>query len=73
MQAPQRLQTLLLDDDPVGRADLRRLLEADPEVEVVDACGLAREALHALQRAPVDLLLLEVELPDGDGFEQLRR
>jgi two-component system, LytTR family, response regulator len=72
LHTPQRLQTLLLDDDAVGRAELRRLLEADPEVEVVDAVALAREALHALQRAPVDLLLLEVALPDGEGFELLR-
>ncbi|MBF5044573.1 response regulator transcription factor [Aggregicoccus sp. 17bor-14] len=69
---PPPLHTLLVDDEPAARAALRELLERDPELELVGECASGREALRALQQAPVDLLLLDVGLPDLDGFELLR-
>lgn len=66
------LRTLLVDDEPVARKSLQLLLAKDPEVEVVGECATGREAIAALCREPVDLLLLDVEMPGVNGFEVLR-
>jgi two-component system, LytTR family, response regulator len=66
------IRTLVVDDEPVARKSLQVLLAKDPEVEVVGACATGREAIQALCREPVDLLLLDVEMPGVDGFEVLR-
>ncbi len=66
------IRTLLVDDEPIARKSLQLLLAKDPELELVGECTGGREAIAALRRAPVDLLLLDVEMPGVDGFEVLR-
>ena len=59
---------LIVDDHPVFRANARAVLESEG-FDVVGEAGSAAEALAALRRERPDVVLLDVQLPDGDGFE----
>ena len=63
---------LIVDDHPSFRASARRMLEADG-YEVVGEAEGGRAALTAAERLRPDLVLLDVRLPDIDGFEVARR
>jgi two-component system, LytTR family, response regulator len=61
-------RTLIVEDEPVARRRIKRLLAGDPEVEVVGECGDGREAVAAIRRLAPDLLFLDVQMPERDGF-----
>lgn len=63
---------LIVDDHPSFRASARRMLEAD-NYEVVGEARDGGAALAAAQQLRPDLVLLDVRLPDVDGFEVTRR
>ena len=63
----QRIRLLLLDDHVLFREGLRRLLVSEPEFETVAECGTPRDALDALSRLPVDVVLLDFDLEDDVG------
>lgn len=63
---------LIVDDHPSFRASARRMLEADGYEVVAEAVD-GGAALAAAQRLDPDLVLLDVRLPDIDGFEVARR
>jgi len=65
------LRTLLVDDVRLARQRLRRLLAAHADVEVVGECGDAAAALAAIAALRPDLVLLDIEMPEQDGFEVL--
>jgi len=67
-----RIQLLLLDDHTLFRAMLSRLLGTDPDFRVVAHCSTMSEALDALERERVDLVLLDYDLGKREtGFEVL--
>jgi DNA-binding NarL/FixJ family response regulator len=63
----QRTRLLLLDDHALFRDSLSRLLESEPDFEVVARCGTLSEALEALAAHPVDVVLLDFDLGDDHG------
>jgi DNA-binding NarL/FixJ family response regulator len=67
------LKVLVVDDHPLIREALRQVLKAlDQDIELVDAAG-AQEAFKAAgQHDAFDLILLDLALPDADGFDVLR-
>jgi two-component system, NarL family, response regulator NreC len=65
------LRILLVDDHRVVRAGLRMLLDAEPDLEVVDEAGDVRDAVFKARRHTPDLIVLDVKLPDGDGDEAI--
>lgn len=67
-----RVRALVVDDEAPARAALCRLLAGDPEVEVVGACANGAEALATLRQRPVDVVFLDVKMPEIDGFELVR-
>lgn len=67
------LRVMVVDDVELARQRLARLLAAEPEVELVAACADAVAALDALAQARPHLLLLDVEMPEIDGFGLLAR
>ncbi len=69
MSAP--IQTLVVDDEPLAREGLRVLLERDPDVELVGECAEGRAALETIRDLEPDLVFLDVQMPEMDGFEVL--
>lgn len=66
------IKTLIVDDEPLSRERIRTLLAPQPDVEIVGECGDGRQALAAMQRTRPDLLFLDVQMPDLDGFGLLQ-
>ena len=64
-----RLRVLVVDDEPVARAGIVSLLARDPELEVAGECGDGRSAARAIEQLKPDLVLLDVQMPEMDGFE----
>lgn len=63
-----KLRTLIVDDEPLARRRLRRLLRA-ADVEVVGQCGDGAAAVDAIRSLNPDVVLLDVQMPELDGFE----
>jgi DNA-binding NarL/FixJ family response regulator len=66
------MKVLLVDDHPVVRAGLRRLLAIEPEVEVREAAD-GREALDVLREQRPDVVILDLNLPGIGGLEVIAR
>lgn len=67
------LRAVVADDEPLARTRLRRLLGRQGGVEIVEECASGAATLAALSRQQVDVLFLDIELPELDGFEVLER
>ncbi|HZS29276.1 MAG TPA: LytTR family DNA-binding domain-containing protein [Candidatus Angelobacter sp.] len=64
-----RIQTMIVDDEPLARTNIERLLERDPEIDIVGQFGSGREAIAAIRTSIPDLLFLDVQMPEYDGFD----
>ena len=65
------IRTVIVDDEPLARTNLQVLLLRDPEVEIVAECGSGAQAIGAIRNHSPDLLFLDVQMPDLDGFDVL--
>jgi two-component system LytT family response regulator len=65
------MKTLIIDDERLARAELRRLLAAHPWIQVVGEAANANEARAAIEELAPDLILLDVQMPGGSGFDLL--
>jgi two-component system LytT family response regulator len=63
---------LIVDDEPLAREGLRMLLAEDPDVEAIHEAKDGREAVAALRRTRPDLVFLDVQMPEMDGFAVVR-
>ena len=68
-----KIRTLIVDDEPLARERLRKLLEAEKDIEIVGECDDGRAALAAIKKQPPDLIFLDIQMPELDGFEVLAR
>ena len=66
------MKILIVDDHPIVRGGLRRLLTAEPEIEAREAAS-GREALRAFKEQQPGLVVLDLKLPDIGGLEVLDR
>jgi DNA-binding NarL/FixJ family response regulator len=64
---------LLLDDHTLFRESLSKLLDTDPDFQMVAHCASSEEALEALRGNAIDLVLLEYDLGDENGLQFIRR
>jgi two-component system LytT family response regulator len=67
------LTVLIADDEPLARRRIRRLLAAEPDVSIVGESADGASALNAILEARPDLVFLDVQMPELDGFEVLRQ
>lgn len=63
------LKTVIVDDEPLALDLLRMLLTEHKDIEVVAQCKNGQEALAYLQSKPVELLFLDVQMPEVGGFD----
>ncbi|MEP6620523.1 MAG: LytTR family DNA-binding domain-containing protein [bacterium] len=66
-----RLRVIIVDDEPVARQRVRRLIAREPQLEIVAECANGREALSAVEQHAPDLLVLDIQMPELDGFSVL--
>jgi len=71
MTAGKIIRAVIIDDEPLARRKIRQMLARDPEVEVVGDCGNGREAIAAINAQNPDLVFLDVQMPEVDGFAVL--
>jgi two-component system, LytTR family, response regulator len=70
-ERPNKIRVLVVDDEPLARSNLTVLLRRDPEIEVVRECGSGMEALEEIRSLKPDLVFLDVQMPECDGFDVL--
>jgi two-component system LytT family response regulator len=66
------LTVLIVDDEPLAREGLRMLLARDPEISAIFEARDGREAVLAIRGSAPDLVLLDVQMPEMDGFAVVR-
>jgi len=65
------MRLLIVDDERLARAELRRLLACRPGITIVGEAANAAEAAQQVAALQPDLLLLDVQMPGGSGFDLL--
>lgn len=68
----REIRALIVDDEPLARRGIRQLLDREPDVTVVGEARNGREALRALRTLDPELVFLDVQMPEVDGFGVLR-
>jgi two-component system, LytTR family, response regulator len=63
-----RVRALIVDDEALARRGIRRFLKNDPETEVVGECGDGESAVSEILSKKPDLVFLDVQMPEMDGF-----
>ena len=63
------LKVLVVDDEPLARSGIADLVARDHELEVVGQCGDGRSAVEKIRTLAPDLVLLDIQMPEMDGFE----
>lgn len=71
LKSSDPIRVLVVDDSAVVRGFLGRVIDAEPDMCVVGTAGHGRAALEVLRRKPVDVVLLDVEMPEMDGLTAL--
>jgi two-component system LytT family response regulator len=66
-----RFRVLVVDDEPLARSNLSVLLRRDPEIEIVGECGSGQEGLEQIRIRKPDVVFLDVQMPELDGFDVL--
>jgi len=66
------IRALIVDDEPLARELLGSLVSATPGFQVVGECRNGREAVERLRASPSDVVFLDVQMPELDGFGVLR-
>jgi two-component system LytT family response regulator len=70
-EAARKIRTIVVDDEPLARSNISILLRAEPQIEIVAECGSGAEALEKIRSAMPDLVFLDVQMPECDGFDVL--
>ncbi len=69
----EAIRALVVDDERLARQELRRLLAAHPEVQVVGEASDVNEAVRLIEREQPDMVFLDVQMPGETGFDLFER
>src|SRR5437773_2695002 len=69
---PLKIRALVVDDEPVARDRVVRLLQQQADIELVGECSNGLETVTAIEQLSPDLVFLDVQMPEMDGFEVVR-
>src|SRR5690349_14853721 len=72
MSSAVRIKALIVDDEPLARDRIREMLKEHPEVEVTGEARNGQEAIDFVTNHHPDLVFLDVQMPDLDGFDVLQ-
>ena len=65
------MKAIIIDDERLARAELRRLLQDFPEIEIVDEASNAEEGVQKIDSHNPDLIFLDIQMPGKTGFDML--
>ena len=65
------MKAIIIDDERLARAELRKLLQEFPEIEVVDEASNAEEGIQKIESFNPDLVFLDIQMPGKTGFDML--
>ncbi len=68
-----RIRTLIVDDECYARQRLRELLVEEPDIEIIGECTHGGQAVQTISQLRPDLVMLDVQMRDANGFEVLRQ
>ena len=63
-----KIRTLIVDDEPLARERLTELLRTEPELELIGECSDGATAVAQIRQLAPDLVFLDVQMPELDGF-----
>ena len=69
----RKIKAIIVDDEPPARRNLRALLNGIPDIDLVKECGNGRDAVSAIRNLKPDLVFLDVQMPEMNGFEVLEK
>ena len=67
------IRCLIVDDEPLARQSIRRFLKCHPDIEILGECGDGQAAVSAILASKPDLVLLDVQMPELNGFAVVNR
>jgi two-component system LytT family response regulator len=67
------MKAMIVDDEPLARRELRRLLAEFPDIEIVGEAANVAESLVGVEQWLPELLFLDIQMPGGSGFDLLAR
>lgn len=70
-KADKKIKTVIVDDEQLARTRILQLLESDPEIEIVAECPNGLDAINTINELNPDLVFLDVQMPQFDGFQVL--
>ena len=65
------MRAIIIDDERLARAELKKLLQDFPEVEVIDEAANAEEGVAKIESLQPDLIFLDIQMPGKTGFDML--
>lgn len=65
------IRVCIIDDEPIACRKIQRLLKEDPEIELLRVCTNGEDARQSIQNLSPDLIFLDIQMPEMDGFEML--
>ncbi|HET7873383.1 MAG TPA: LytTR family DNA-binding domain-containing protein [Terriglobales bacterium] len=68
-----KIRALIVEDELLARQRIRLMATDEPDLEIIGECGSGADALASIERDSPDLLFLDVQMPEMDGFELLQR
>ena len=70
-QMSKKIKTILVDDERLARQELKYLLQEYPDIQIIDEAENVDEALEKIHRLQPDLIFLDIEMPEKNGFDLL--
>lgn len=68
MTETRKITAVIVDDEPPARNKIRELLKMEPDIEIIDECTNGREAVVSIATKSPDIVFLDIQMPELDGF-----
>lgn len=67
-----KTRTLIVDDEPLARERVKRFLRDERDIEILGECGNGRDAIKAIREKEPELVFLDIQMPEKNGFDVIK-